>query len=122
MRREELKKKSSVSNAKYCNKVANWLDILYCIAVFLLVLHLFILQIFDPKNYRERGRMQRASNDFAVRGDIYDRHGIKLATDRIYYNIYARPVDYSKKETPRKIAKLFAPILKITEATLYQKL
>ena len=47
--------------------------------------------------------MQRSSHDFAVRGDIYDRHGIKLATDRIYYNIYARPVDYSKKETPEKL-------------------
>ena len=31
--------------------------------------------------------MQRASHDFAVRGDIYDRHGIKLATDRIYYTV-----------------------------------
>lgn len=66
--------------------------------------------------------MQRSSHDFAVRGDIYDRHGIKLATDRIYYNIYARPVDYSETENPRKIAKLFAPVLGISEASLYQKL
>lgn len=62
--------------------------------------------------------MQRSSSDFAVRGDIYDRHGIKLATDRIYYNIYARKVDYTDKETPEKIAKLFSPVLKIPEAKL----
>ena len=80
------------------------------------------MQIVDIHKYREKGRMQRASHDFAVRGDIYDRHGIKLATDRIYYNIYARPVDYSDKETPKKIAKLFAPILGIPEQTLYAKL
>ena len=66
--------------------------------------------------------MQRSSHDFAVRGDIYDRHEIKLATDRIYYNIYARPVDYSKTETPRKIAQLFSPVLNIPEAKLYNTL
>ncbi|MBQ8460362.1 penicillin-binding protein 2 [bacterium] len=122
MKQEKAGKKSKISGGKYCNKVANILDIAYCAIIALLILHLFVLQIFDLKNYRERGKMQRASNDFAVRGDIYDRHGIKLATDRIYYNIYARPVDYSKKETPRKIAKLFAPVLGIPEASLYQKL
>lgn len=109
--------------AKHCNKVANWLDILYCILLGLLLVHLFVLQIFDVKNYRERGKMQRSSHDFAVRGDIYDRHGIKLATDRIYYNIYARPVDYnSKNETPEKIAKLFSPILGIAEKQLIDRL
>ncbi|MBQ8668257.1 penicillin-binding protein 2 [bacterium] len=122
MRREDKEKKSKFSGTKYCNNVANILDIAYCVIVVILVIHLFVLQIFDLRNYRERGRLQRASHDFAVRGDIYDRHGIKLATDRIYYNIYARPVDYSKKETPRKIAKLFSPILKIPEAKLYQTL
>jgi cell division protein FtsI/penicillin-binding protein 2 len=114
--------KQKISRGKYCNNVSNWLDILYCVAIFLLVIHLFLIQIFDFQKYRERGKMQRSSHDFALRGDIYDRHGIKLATDRIYYNIYARPVDYSKTETPRKIAHLFAPVLGIPESVLYAKL
>lgn len=122
MRREDSDKNSKVNKVRYCNKVSNIFDILYCIIIGVLILHLFALQIFDVRKYRERGKMQRASHDFAVRGDIYDRHGIKLATDRIYYNIYARPVDYSKTETPRKIAQLFAPVLNISEATLYNKL
>ncbi len=123
MDRDSLdQKKKKFSLGKYCNKAINIWDFLYCFLIFLLVIHLFILQIFDTKHYRERGKMQRASHDFAVRGDIYDRHGIKLATDRIYYNIYARPVDYTKKETPRKIAHLFSPVLGISEAALYQKL
>ncbi len=122
MRREEPENRQKVSKGKYCNKVSNILDIAYCVIIAILIVHLFVLQIFDLRKYRERGKMQRSSHDFAVRGDIYDRHGIKLATDRIYYNIYARPVDYSKTETPRKIAKLFAPILGIPEAKLYEKL
>ena len=118
MRRENGENRPNITRGKYCNKVANVLDILYCVVIGLLILHLFILQIFDLRNYRERGKLQRSSTDFAVRGDIYDRHGIKLATDRIYYNIYARPVDYTSKETPEKIANLFAPILGIPEPKL----
>ena len=121
MGRETDKTRTS-SRGKYFNNVSGIMGILYCFAVLCLVVHLIGVQIFDLKKYREKGKMQRSSHDFAVRGDIYDRHGIKLATDRIYYNIYARPVDYSKKETPEKIAKLFAPVLGIPEAELRTKL
>lgn len=121
MRREEDKIRKK-SRGKFCNNVTDGLNILYCIAILVLIVHLFIVQIFDFQKYRERGKMQRASHDFAVRGDIFDRHGIKLATDRIYYNIYARPVDYSEKETPQKISKLFAPILGIPEKILCNKI
>ena len=121
MRRENDKTRKN-SRGKYCNSVTDILSILYYLVIVVLIIHLFVVQIFDFQKYREKGKMQRSSHDFALRGDIYDRHGIKLATDRIYYNIYARPVDYSKKENPRKIAKLFAPILKIPESTLYNKL
>ena len=122
MMRREPDKIRKKSRGKFCNNVTDGLNILYCIAILVLIVHLFVVQIFDFQKYRERGKMQRASHDFAVRGDIFDRHGIKLATDRIYYNIYARPVDYSDKETPEKIAKLFAPILGIPEKTLCTKI
>ena len=120
--RRDTDKTRKTSRGRYCNNATDFMSIVYLVGVILLALHLFVLQIVDIHKYREKGRMQRASHDFAVRGDIYDRHGIKLATDRIYYNIYARPVDYSDKETPKKIAKLFAPILGIPEQTLYAKL
>ena len=112
------------NNKRYrrCNTVTGWLDILYIVVVCILVLHLFILQIIDPNRYREKGKMQRASHDFQLRGDIFDRNGIKLATDRIYYNIFARPVDYTKRETPEKIAGLLSPILGIPKQTLQKKL
>lgn len=120
--KRDIDKNIRPSKNRYCNNVSGVLDILYCIAIAVLIIHLFIIQVFDLQKYKIRGKMQRSSHDFAVRGDIYDRNGIKLATDRIYYNIYARPVDYSDKENPRKIAKLFAPILGISEANLYAKL
>ena len=85
--RRDIDKNSKLSKNRYCNNVAGILDVLYCVAIAILIVHLFLLQIFDFQKYRERGKMQRSSHDFAVRGDIYDRHGIKLATDRIYYNI-----------------------------------
>ena len=103
-------KKTSGNGGRFrrCNNVTNWLDILYIFIIIILIVHLLILQIIDPNRYRERGKMQRASHNFELRGDIYDRNGIKLATDRIYYNIYARPVDYSTRETPEKVASVIA--------------
>lgn len=122
-RRAEKEEKRRTSPGKFCNNCAGIYDFLYCLVVGLLIVHLFILQVIDPRNYKERGKLQRSSHEFAVRGDIYDRHGIKLATDRIYYNIYARPVDYNpKKENPAIIAKLFAPVLQIPEKQLRDKL
>lgn len=120
--RRELDKKNKRSKGRFCNKAADWMMYAYIFVILILIAHLFILQIFDLRKYKERGLMQRSSHDFAVRGDIYDRNGIKLATDRIYYNIYARPVDYSKTETPHKIANLFAPILGIQENVLVERL
>ncbi|MBR1424097.1 penicillin-binding protein 2 [bacterium] len=120
--KRDFGKERSNSRGKYCNKAVDIIELLFLVVIIILVIHLFILQIFDFRNYRERGKLQRASHDFAVRGDIYDRNGIKLATDRIYYNIYARPVDYSDKETPEKIAKLFSPVLGISEGKLVSTL
>ncbi len=122
---EKDKNVKNGGRSRRCNSVTNGLNICYTVIIVILLIHLAVLQIVDPHRYRERGKMQRASHDFELRGDIYDRNGIKLATDRIYYNIYARPVDYSKnsgRETPAKIAKLFAPILNMPEAALAKKL
>ena len=116
------KEKAENKKMRRCNTVTGILDILYIVVIVILVIHLLVLQIFDPHRYRERGKMQRASHNFELRGDIFDRNGIKLATDRIYYNIYARPVDYSKRENPEKLAKLIAPVLNIPQQTIYKKL
>ena len=116
------RKRENAERNRHCNSVTNWLDIAYVFIIVILLIHLAVLQLIDPRGYKKRGEEIRASHSFELRGDIYDRNGIKLATDRIYYDIFARPVEYSKRETPEKIAKLFAPVLNIPEQTLRKKL
>ena len=85
-----------------------------------LIIYLFLIQVVDIKNYRLRAKRQRSSRNFIMRGDIFDRNGIKLASDRIYYDAYAHPADYD--HSPEELAKILAPYLKISTATLVGKL
>lgn len=85
-----------------------------------LIIYLFLIQITDIKHYRLRAKRQRSSRNFVMRGDIFDRNGIKLASDKIYYDVYAHPADYDY--SPEELAKILAPYLKISTATLVQKL
>lgn len=120
--RKDSDKNKKRSRCKFCNKASDIMMYFFVFVILILVFHLFLVTIFDFRKYRERGKIQRAGHEFTMRGDIYDRNGIKLATDRVYYNIYARPVDYSKNETPEKIASLFAPVLGLSEKALADKL
>lgn len=85
-----------------------------------LIIYLFLIQVMDVKNYRLRAKRQRSSRNFIMRGDIFDRNGIKLASDRIYYDAYAHPADYD--HSPEDLAKILAPYLKISKTTLIGKL
>lgn len=85
-----------------------------------LIAYLFLIQVVDIKNYRLRAKRQRSSRNFIMRGDIFDRNGIKLASDRIYYDAYAHPSDYD--HSPEELAKILAPYLKISTANLVEKL
>lgn len=84
------------------------------------IVYLFLIQVVDVKNYRIRAKRQRSSRNFVMRGDIFDRNGIKLASDRVYYDVYAHPSSYDS--SPEELAKALAPYLKISTATLVQKL
>ena len=59
-----------------------------------LIIHLFCLQILDLKHYRIKAKRQRMANTFVMRGDIYDRNGIKLATDKVLFDIDDLIFDY----------------------------
>lgn len=85
-----------------------------------LMFYLFAIQVVDVKGYRLRAKKQRSSRNFIMRGDIFDRNGVKLASDRIYYDVYAHPDSYDS--SPEELAKLLAPYLKISTATLVEKL
>lgn len=85
-----------------------------------LIIHLFFIQVIDIKNLRLKAKKQRLSGNFVLRGDIYDRNGIKLASDKVLFDVYARTPDY--EHTPEELANMLAPILKIPKSTLVKKL
>lgn len=85
-----------------------------------LIIYLFAVQVMDVKNYRLRAKRQRSSRNFIMRGDIFDRNGIKLASDKINFDVYAHPADYD--HSPEELARILAPHLKISKANLVEKL
>lgn len=85
-----------------------------------LIIHLFFIQVVDLKKLRIKAKKQRSAQSFVMRGDIYDRNGIKLASDKILFDVYARTPDY--EHTPEELANMLAPILKIPKSTLVKKL
>lgn len=85
-----------------------------------LIIHLFFIQVIDIKNLRIKAKKQRSAQSFVLRGDIYDRNGIKLASDKVLFDVYARTPDY--EHTPEELANMLAPILKMPKSTLVQKL
>ena len=97
-----------------------WFQWGFVIAVFLFIIYLFCVQVLDVRHFRAKAINQRKANSFVMRGDIYDRNGIKLATDTVYFDIFARKEDFV--HTPEELAKMLAPILKISQVDLTEKL
>ena len=97
-----------------------WFQVVFLITLLLFIGYLFCVQVLDVRHFRVKAKNQRRASAFVMRGDIYDRNGIKLATDTVYYDIFARKADFV--HTPEELAKILAPILKISQYDLTQKL
>jgi cell division protein FtsI/penicillin-binding protein 2 len=95
------------------------IHVLFVIFIVLLMVYLFFIQVVDVKNYRVRAKSQRVGRIFSMRGDIFDRNGIKLATDKVYSDVYAHPAEYKE---PEELARALAPVLKMPRETLLAKL
>lgn len=69
---------------------------------------LFNLQIVNGENYREQSekRMLRTKNITAPRGEIYDRNGVILATNKLSYDVKLYKVRVSTKEQNDGILRL----------------
>ena len=90
---------------------------LFCVLLaFVLIGHLFLIQIVDIHHYRNKAKRQRSAKSFVMRGTIYDRNGIKLASDQTSYNVYAHKEYFD--HTPKELAQILAPYLKINPYTL----
>ncbi len=93
---------------------------IFLVAIIGFIVYLFCVQILDVRHFRVKAKNQRRASAFVMRGDIYDRNGIKLATDTVYYDIFARRADYVHE--PEELARILAPILKISQYDLTEKL
>ena len=97
--RDRRRDKAVDKRQKSFDRILSWLYILFILFAAALIIHLFFIQVIDIKKYRVKARNQRAGQNFAVRGDIYDRTGLKLATDKVFYNVFARRADYDEDES-----------------------
>ena len=85
-----------------------------------LIIHLFLIQIVDTKHYRQKAKKQRSASNSIMRGTIVDINGIKLASDRIIYDVWAHPGVYD--HSPAELAEMLSPILKISKEKLTKEL
>ena len=115
MRNEEITNKNTMFS-----KRVNGIQLFFMITVSFFVVYLFAIQVLDIRHFRIKAKNQRKANSFVLRGDIYDRNGIKLATDTVYFDIFARRADFV--HTEEELARLLAPILKINQVTLTETL
>ena len=111
--------KKNNKNAVFAKRLAIF-QVIFLILIIGFIIYLFCVQILDCKGYRDKAKKQRRASAFVMRGDIYDRNGIKLATDTVYYDIFARRADYVHE--PEELAKILAPILKVSQYDLTEKL
>ena len=95
-------------------------QVFFLLVILGFLVYLFSIQILDARHKRDLAKNQRKASSFVMRGDIYDRNGIKLATDTVYYDIFARRADYVHE--PEELAKILAPLLKISQYDLTEKL
>lgn len=110
----------------------NVLFLLLCGGFLVIIGRLFFLQIIEAEDLSIRERDQLIYNQVTKnpRGPIYDRDGEELAVSIITGSLYVDPKemrdgpDGSQTKPPadiqRKAAKLLAPVLKISEESLYQ--
>ena len=85
-----------------------------------LLIYLFLIQVFDIRHYRERAKKQRSSKLFVLRGEILDRNGFKLASDKTSFDLFAHPMYYD--HTPQELAEILSPLINIPVSSLTKTL
>ena len=109
-------------NPKKFNRMVKLVRIAFIAIAILLLLQMVRLQIFDFEQLKDKAVRMRTKKAQVFRGEIFDRNGLKLAADATVYDIYAHPHYYKDEETPEDVARLLAPILKIDQKKLNEKL
>ena len=122
MRRTILEDKSDMQK-RMCAKRMAQIQLGMALFAVALIIYLTFIQVLDVRHYRARAKRQYSHSNLVMRGDIFDRNGIKLATDTVYYDVYARPKDFNEKvHTKEELATMLAPILNVQSSVLLKKL
>ncbi len=104
---------------EFDKKLIFW-QVICIILCFTLVAYLFSVMIIDVKKYKKRAKRQRSAKSFVMRGTIMDRNGIKLASDKMSFDIYAHQDYYD--HSPNELAGILAPILGLNKYSLAKEL
>jgi len=112
------------SRLKLFDKRIRTVQILFIFFIGALIINFICLQLFDVRNYKEKAKYQRRGGvGHIMRGSIYDRNGMKLATDMVMYKVYAIRNDFNPNiRTEEDLARILSPILKIPQSELLTKL
>ncbi len=91
--------------------------------VVLLVARLVKIMLFDYSKYRATELAQVIYQDTisAERGNITDRNGIVLATNKTSYRIFISPHDISSEEQRQQVCSLLSESLNIDYDTIYKQ-
>src|SRR5574344_798884 len=104
---------------EFDNKLIFW-QIMCIIISFSIAFYLFLIMIVDVKNYRGQPKRQRTAKSFVMRGAILDRNGIKLASDKTTFDVYAHKEYFD--HTPNELAAILAPVLGVNKYKLAKEL
>lgn len=96
------------------------LQSVFCFMCLLLVLYLFLVQVFDIRDCKKKAKSQRTSKMYVLRGEIVDRFGLKLAADKTTFVLYAHPAYYDHE--PSELAEILSPYVNIPVRELTKKL
>lgn len=96
------------------------ITLIYGALVILLMSRLWYLQVIKGQYYRERSEQNRLAKVYlaAPRGEILDRSGVVLATNRTAYSVSIVPKDVTDKD---KVLELLAQLTKISIDELKSK-
>ena len=114
---KEMNEKDKIKRTEKRIKIAH---IILLFFFFILIFYLFLLQIVDIRHYSQKAKSQRYSRNFAMRGQILDRNGLRLATDQTSYNVYAHREYFD--HTPEELAEMLSSYLKIDKKILQNNL
>lgn len=115
-----MRSKNIDKRTRSFDRILGALQALFILFAGSLIVYLFLIQVIDVGKYRVQARAQRMRHNPAMRGDIFDRNGIKLATDKVNIEIYAHPKVYDS--TPEEIAKKLSPVIGIPYGQLVKML